>query len=195
MIRIGLTGGIASGKSLISDFFRQENIIVLDADMIYKNLLYTNQVMRTKIIKEFSLDEIDLKELAKKVFANPHELKKLNRITHPFVIRAFKEQLTRYEEKEKYIVLDIPLLFEANMEDFCDYIICVYTNEEEQLKRLVERNNLSREEAKKRIDSQWPLKEKCAKSHYVIDNSFEKSFTKQQFIDIFKKIKEEENVN
>jgi len=86
MIRIGLTGGIASGKSLISDFFKEKNIIVLDADMIYKNLLYTNQVMRTKILKEFSLNEIDLKQLAKKVFSNPQDLKKLNKITHPFVI-------------------------------------------------------------------------------------------------------------
>lgn len=195
MIRIGLTGGIASGKSLVSDFFKQENIVVLDADMIYKNLLYTNQVMRTKIIKEFSLDEINLKELAKKVFADPNELKKLNRISHPFVIRAFKEQLTRYKATEKFIVLDIPLLFEANMEDFCDYIICVYTTEEVQLKRLIERNDLSVEAAKKRIESQWPLKDKCEKSDYVIDNSFEKSFTKEQFIDIFKKIKEDKNVN
>lgn len=195
MKRIGLTGGIASGKSLISEYFQENNILVLDADRIYKNLINTNVVMATEIKKAFNLEKIDFQKLSEIVFDNKKLLKKLNRITHPFVIRAFKEQLNKLEKSEALVVLDIPLLFEAKMEDFCDQIICVYVNEATQIERLMKRNNISEAEAKKRIDSQMPLIDKCKMSDYTIDNSHHKDFTKKQFDEIFQKIKEKKDVN
>jgi len=195
MKRIGLTGGIASGKSLISEYFQENNILVLDADRIYKNLINTNVVMATEIKKAFNLEKIDFQKLSEIVFDNKKLLKKLNRITHPFVIRAFKEQLNKLEKTEAIVVLDIPLLFEARMEDFCDQIICVYVDETTQIERLMKRNNISETEAKKRINSQMPLIDKCKMSDYTIDNSHHKDFTKKQFDEIFQKIKEKKDVN
>jgi dephospho-CoA kinase len=190
MKRIGLTGGIASGKSLVSGFFEDENVTVLDADKIYKNLLKTNKVLFNEVKKSFGLDEVNLKILAEIVFNDEKKLKQLNKITHPFVIRSFTEQLKRLSRTEKLVVLDIPLLFEAKMEDFCDEIICVYVDEKVQLERLVERNKISVQEASKRIKSQMSLSEKCGLSDYVIDNSLDTDNTYNQFIKIYHKIKE-----
>jgi dephospho-CoA kinase len=190
MKRIGLTGGIASGKSLISNFFEEKNVIVLDADKIYKNLLKTNKILYNEIKKEFNFKELDLQQLANIVFNDETKLNRLNKITHPFVIRSFTEQLKKLARTEKLIVLDIPLLFEAKMEDFCDEVICVYVDEEIQKQRLVERNKLSEEEALNRIKSQMPLSEKCKLSDYVIDNSQDIKYAYEQFEQIFQKIKE-----
>ena len=195
MVKIGLTGGIATGKSLVSGYFQDENIVVLDADAIYKNLLKTNKVLYNEIKKSFNLKEVDFKALGKIVFSDESQLKKLNKITHPYVIKVFSDQLKRLENQEKIVVLDIPLLYEAKMENFCDRIICVYTEYETQISRLQNRNNLTRDEAKKRIDSQESLTEKCKKSDYVIDNSFDTETTFRQFQKIFKEIKEIANVS
>jgi len=195
MKRIGLTGGIASGKSLVSGFFEDENVTVLDADKIYKNLLKTNKVLYNEVKKSFGLDEVNLKILAEIVFNDERKLKQLNKITHPFVIRSFTEQLKRLSRTEKLVVLDIPLLFEAKMEDFCDEIICVYVDEKVQLERLVERNKISVQEASKRIKSQMSLSEKCKLSDYVIDNSLDTDNTYNQFIKIYHKIKESIDVS
>ena len=195
MKRIGLTGGIASGKSLVSGFFEDENVTVLDADKIYKNLLKTNKVLYNEVKKSFGLDEVNLKILAEIVFNDERKLKQLNTITHPFVIRSFTEQLKRLSRTEKLVVLDIPLLFEAKMEDFCDEIICVYVDEKVQLERLVERNKISVQEASKRIKSQMSLSEKCKLSDYVIDNSLDTDNTYNQFIKIYHKIKESIDVS
>ena len=192
---IGLTGGIASGKSLVSGFFEAMDIIVLDADKIYKNLLKTNKLLYNEIKKEFGFNEINFKLLADIVFNDEVKMKKLNKITHPYVIRSFREQINRLIKTEKLIVLDIPLLYEAKMEDFCDEIICVYVDSETQIKRLKERDKISLDEALKKINSQMPLEEKVKYSDYIIDNSYTEESTFEQFKQIFQKIKESIDVN
>jgi len=194
MIRIGLTGGIASGKSLVSSYFQELDIPILDADKIYKNLLKTNKLLYNEIKKTFNLEDFTLKQLGEIVFDDQTKLKTLNKIAHPYVIRYFAEQLEKMAKTEKFVVLDIPLLFEAKMESYCDVIICVYVDEIIQIERLMKRNNLLKEEALKRINSQMPLSEKCKISDYVIDNSQERDYTYQQFTEIFNKIKENKNV-
>ncbi len=194
MIRIGLTGGIASGKSLVSSYFQELDIPILDADKIYKNLLKTNKLLYNEIKKTFNLEDFTLKQLGEIVFDDQTKLKTLNKIAHPYVIRYFAEQLKKMAKTEKFVVLDIPLLFEAKMESYCDVIICVYVDEIIQIERLMKRNNLLKEEALKRINSQMPLSEKCKISDYVIDNSQERDYTYQQFTEIFNKIKENKNV-
>lgn len=194
MIRIGLTGGIASGKSLVSSYFQELDIPILDADKIYKNLLKTNKLLYNEIKKTFNLEDFTLKQLGEIVFDDQIKLKTLNKIAHPYVIRYFAEQLKKMAKTEKFVVLDIPLLFEAKMENYCDVIICVYVDEIIQIERLMKRNNLLKEEALKRINSQMPLSEKCKISDYVIDNSQERDYTYQQFTEIFNKIKENKNV-
>ncbi|MFA7075513.1 MAG: dephospho-CoA kinase [Candidatus Izemoplasmatales bacterium] len=190
MKKIGLTGGIASGKSLISGYFKTENVIVLDADKIYKNLLKTNKILYNEIKEEFNLEELDLTILSEIVFNDQLKLNRLNEITHPFVMNVFTEELDKLEKTEKLVVLDIPLLYEAKMKSFCDEIICVYIDEKIQLERLIKRNKLSTEEALKRINSQMPLSKKSKMSKYVIDNSGDKESTYLQFQRIYQKIKE-----
>lgn len=191
MKRIGLTGGIASGKSLISQYFQDRDILILDADKIYKNLLKTNNLLYNELKKAFHLKELDLQELAGIVFNDKEKLSLLNQIAHPYVIQAFSEQLKRLEKTEEMVVLDIPLLYEAKMETFCDQIICVYVDKETQIARLMERDNLSEEDAMKRIESQMSLDEKCLKSDYVIDNSKDFDYTYKQFKEIYQKLRED----
>lgn len=190
MKRIGLTGGIASGKSLISQYFQDRDILILDADKIYKNLLKTNNLLYNELKKAFHLKELDLQELAGIVFNDKEKLSLLNQIAHPYVIQAFSEQLKRLEKTEEMVVLDIPLLYEAKMEPFCDQIICVYVDKKTQIARLMERDNLSAEDAMKRIESQMSLDEKCLKSDYVIDNSKDFDYTYKQFKEIYQKLRE-----
>ncbi len=178
---IGLTGGIASGKSLVSRFFEKENVVVLDADKIYKNLLKRNKIMYNEIKNAFSLTELDLNTLSNIVFNDEQKLKILNSIAHPYVKKAMLKRIQRLKKTEKLIVLDIPLLFEAKMENLCDQIICVYSEEKVQLERLLKENDLSLDSALKRINSQMPLTDKCTLSDYVIDNSFDIDNTYRQF--------------
>ncbi|MDY0139312.1 MAG: dephospho-CoA kinase [Candidatus Izemoplasmatales bacterium] len=195
MIKIGLTGGIASGKSLVSGFFEDEGIIVLDADKIYKNLLKTNELLYNEIKNAFNLKDLDLTILANIVFNNQDKIKLLNSIAHPYVKEEYIKLLKEFERSEKLVVLDIPLLYEAKMESYCDLIICVYIDEEIQIERLIERDSFSVEDAKKRIASQMSLSEKCEISDYVIDNSKSREFSYYQFNKILNLIKEKIDVN
>lgn len=192
---IGLTGGIASGKSLVSDWFTKAHIKVIDADNVYKTLLKTNDNLYNEITDAFNLkknneNRLNFKHLARIVFNDKDKLERLNNISHPYVINKVEQLIVKYkEESEKIIVLDVPLLFEANMEYLCDKIICVYIDRETQIERLMNRSNLEREVAIKRIDSQIDLEEKKAKADYVIDNSFSRDNSFLQFKQILANIK------
>lgn len=192
---IGVTGGIASGKSLISDWFEKAQIKVIDADKVYRSLIKTHKKMLKEIITAFNLKQnanqpLDLKELGHIVFNSKKEMIKLNKITHPYVIEMMEEQIEDHRlNEESIIVLDVPLLFEAKMEKYCDSIICVYTDKETQIDRLRKRGHLTREAAIQRIDSQMSLEIKKEKSDYVIDNSYSKDHSYSQFTQILAKIK------
>jgi len=197
MKTIGLTGGIASGKTLISDWFEKVNIEVIDADKVYKALIKTNKNLYQEIVDTFSLDyqedqTLDFRRLARIVFNDKDKLKKLNEITHPYVIREMERLIAYFNEKgEDILILDIPLLYEAKMEKYCDNIICVYTDRETQIDRLMKRGYLERKTAEKRIDAQMSLKEKKEKADFVIDNSSSRDNSYQQFKHILAQIKSE----
>ncbi|MFO7970039.1 MAG: dephospho-CoA kinase [Candidatus Izemoplasmatales bacterium] len=192
---IGLTGGIASGKSLVSDWFRKVHIKVIDADSVYKNLLKVDNNLYNEVTNAFNLEKnennrLDFKLLARIVFNDKSKLELLNKITHPYVIKKIEEMITEYKQKgEDIIILAVPLLFEAKMEYLCDKIICVYLDRETQIERLLNRSNLDREVALKRIESQMDLNQKKAKADYVIDNSYSRDNSYLQFIQILAKIK------
>jgi len=192
---IGLTGGIASGKSLVSDWFRKVHIKVIDADSVYKNLLKVDNNLYNEVTNAFKLEKnennrLDFKLLARIVFNDKSKLESLNKITHPYVIKKIEEMISEYKQKgEDIIILAVPLLFEAKMEYLCDKIICVYLDCETQIERLMNRSNLDREVALKRIESQMDLNQKKAKADYVIDNSYSRDNSYLQFIRILAKIK------
>lgn len=195
MIVIGVTGGIASGKSLVSDWFKQSHIKVLDADRIYKHLMQTNENLYKDVIQAFDLEEnpsktMDFKALGRIVFNDLSKLKTLNAITHPYVIQAFERLIDEARQSHlDLLVLDVPLLFEAGMETMCQAVICVYADRESQIERLMKRGHLDRQTAIQRIDSQMSMEEKKDKADYVIDNSWSKDATYEQFREILVKLK------
>ncbi|MFW5889021.1 MAG: dephospho-CoA kinase [Bacillota bacterium] len=192
---IGLTGGIASGKSLVSDWFRKVHIKVIDADSVYKSLLKEDDYLYSEVINAFNLDKnknnrLDFKALARIVFNDKTKLKLLNKITHPYVIKKIEQIISEYKAKKfEIVILTVPLLFEAKMEYLCDKIICVWVDRETQIERLMKRSNLEREVAIKRIESQMDLNEKRVKADYVIDNSLSRDNSYLQFMQILAKIK------
>lgn len=192
---IGVTGGIASGKSLVSDWFEKALIKVIDADKVYRSLIENNQNMLKDISQTFNLvikdkQGYDFKALGELVFSNPKELVKLNKITHPYVIESVKRSIEVFRENnEAFIVLDVPLLYEAGMDSLCDQVICVYIKKEVQIDRLVKRSNLTKEDAIKRIESQMDLEVKKEKADFIIDNSFTKDHTYTQFTHVLSNIK------
>ncbi|XP_061392477.1 dephospho-CoA kinase [Musca vetustissima] len=179
MFIVAITGGIATGKSTVSKVFQDNGIPVIDADKIARQIVEPGTPCWHKIKEVFGDEvflptrEINRAALGKAIF-NDKELRgKLNKITHPVIHRTiFKEVFKHFMTGKAWIVLDLPLLFETGiLMDFIHKIICVTCDPDKQLKRLIERSELSEEDAKKRIDSQMPLEKKCEKSHFVIDNN------------------------
>ncbi|MFQ3542534.1 dephospho-CoA kinase [Halobacillus rhizosphaerae] len=183
-IVIGLTGSIASGKSTISQMFGDFNIPVVDADLISREVVEPGQPAYQKIIEAFGREvlredlTIDRKKLGRIVFAEADKRKQLNAIVHPEVRKEMVRKREQLKEEYKAVVLDIPLLFESQLEDYADRTLVVFVDENTQLNRLMERDESSIEEAKQRIASQIPVQKKAEMADAVINNngSVEESF-------------------
>ncbi|OAT74255.1 dephospho-CoA kinase [Parageobacillus thermoglucosidasius] len=193
-LTIGLTGGIASGKSTVTKMIRELGIPVIDADQIARDVVKMGEEAYKQIIQTFGQDilqengEIDRTKLGAIVFHNEQERKKLNAIVHPVVRRRMLAEKEAYVQKgAQTVVLDIPLLFESELTHLVDKIIVVYVDDDVQLERLMKRNGFSKEEALARIRAQMPLREKVKKADAVIDNNGTIEETKQQLLQIFKR--------
>ncbi|KFZ41704.1 dephospho-CoA kinase [Anoxybacillus flavithermus] len=178
MLTIGLTGGIASGKSTVAAMFRDLHIPVIDADEIAHRVTAIDGEAYHLIVETFGSDildsngAIDRRKLGAIVFHDEQKRKQLNAIVHPLVRKHMLQQKEQYaKQKEKAVVLDIPLLFESKLEHLVDRILVVYVDEQTQLHRLCERNGFSVEEARARMKAQMPLEEKRKKADAVIDNN------------------------
>jgi dephospho-CoA kinase len=136
---------------------------------------------------------INRKKLAEIVFSNPLELKKLNQITHPKIFEKLKEKIKNYTEKDIVVVV-IPLLIETGTQDFVDEVWVVVASEENQIKRLIERDNMSKEEAILRIKTQLPNEEKIKYAHRVIENNSTIEFLKEQVKYCFEELKKKYNI-
>lgn len=167
---IGLTGGIACGKTNLSDALRKEGVPVIDADEISRSLTAPGGEALPLIReafgeKVFDGEILNRKALGALVFSDPKALETLNAITHPLIFEKMRREM---EKHPGAVVLDVPLLFETGMDAWCDEIWCAYIPQKEQIKRLMERDHLSRRDALKRIHSQMPTLQKARKSHHVI---------------------------
>jgi len=173
-----LTGGIASGKSSVSTTLAQLGAIIIDGDEIAHHLIEPHQPAWEEIVKVFGEDillpdeSINRATLGAIVFNDPEQLLLLDRITHPRVIAQVEEELRRVKsiQPEAMVVLEIPLLYEVNMDRLCDQVWVVWVDRETQINRLMTRNGFSRDEALQRIDSQMPLDEKAQRADVIIDN-------------------------
>jgi dephospho-CoA kinase len=188
---IGLTGGIASGKSTVSNMLKEMTITVIDADVEARLAVEKGEPAYQKIVAEFGVDivltggDIDRQKLGSIIFHNAEKRQLLNSIVHPEVRKRMNDQIEAARFRgEQVIVLDIPLLFESKLTHMVEKTILVYVDREIQLKRLMERNDLSMEDAEARIKSQMPLSEKVALADAVINNNGSITETKKQVIEV-----------
>ena len=180
MIVIGLTGGILSGKSTISEMLAEKGAVIIDADKVgheaYKPYTKTWQELVAAfgkgILKEN--DEIDRKKLGDIVFNNPEALAQLNRIVHPQMHSMMKEEIERLRsEGVDVVVLEAAVLIEANWTDLVDEVWVAVAPEEVVVKRLQNRGGLSEEQARARIRSQLPIEERAKYADVIIDTDCE----------------------
>jgi dephospho-CoA kinase len=169
---IGLTGGIASGKSTASTYFKSLDIKVIDSDEIVRNLWKENNemILKAESLFGFPIKNDQDKEKIKKAMCDDKRLRlKLNEITHPFVFKEINRQLELFEN-EKMVVIDMPLLFEVSYEKKCDITCLVYVSKHIQLMRLMSRDDMLEKEAKKLINCQLSLEHKKMKADIIFDN-------------------------
>ncbi|MGG0728257.1 dephospho-CoA kinase [Bacillus paramycoides] len=190
---VGLTGGIASGKSTVSQMFREIHIPVIDADIIAREVVERGKLAYNKIVEVFGTEvlqkdgELDRPKLGSVVFYNEEKRLQLNKIVHPAVREEMNEQKEMYiKEGMQAVVLDIPLLFESKLTNLVDRVLVVAVTPNTQLERLMKRNDFSEKEATARIQSQMPLEEKVKMADEVIYNDGTIVETKTQLAAILK---------
>lgn len=191
---IGLTGAVASGKTLVATEFKRLGAKVIDADVIAREVLQPGEETCGKVVEEFGEKiltaggEIDRARLGKIVFNDCESLKRLNQLTHPEIIRRIEERIKEIVEKEtgRLIVLNAPLLIEVGLHTKMDRVVVVYADEEKLVERIVARDKIPREEALKRLACQMPLKEKIEYADHVIYNSSTREEAIEQAGRIFK---------
>lgn len=182
MKKIGLTGGIASGKSFAADYIKSKGYRVIDADLITKTLLKDETVLLEieqafpSVIKD---DTLDKKALADIIFNDASKKETLETIIHPRVYAEIRHAITLYQD-EPFVILDVPLLYETYQADLYDMVMVIYVDHPTQLKRLMARDQLTEKEALARINAQMPLSEKIEKADIVIDNTQDKQSTQKR---------------
>ena len=177
MITIGLTGGVATGKSTVAKVLRQSGVEVIGSDELAHQAILPEGQAYNQIVAEFSPrillpdGKINRRLLGEIVFKDQVARKRLEGFIHPIVIRKIKEELENYEKGgAAKVVVEVPLLFEIGLTDLFDYIWVVSSSCERQLQRILLRDRLTEVEAKERIAAQWSLKEKEKRADAVIYN-------------------------
>lgn len=174
---VGLTGGISSGKSTVSSYFKQLEIPVIDADEVARKVVEPNSQGAIEIRKAFGSDvfeedgSLNRQKLGALIFSNAENRQKLDDLLQPLIKIMILDEIEEYRQKgETMIVLDLPLLFEKHYEKLCEEIIVVYIPRELQLERLMRRNQYTKQEALSRIDSQLSIEEKRKRATVLLDN-------------------------
>lgn len=186
---LGLTGGIASGKSTVSAYLAQNGALIIDADLIARQVVAKKSSGLKQIVAKFGGEiltasgELDRKKLGKLVFSNKELLKSLTDITGPLIRAEILREIEAAKKAQvKLVVLDIPLLFETGYQTLCDKVMVVTIPSKLQLERVMKRDNLSAAEARKRIANQLPASKRNELADVLIDNSKSVAETYQQVL-------------
>lgn len=187
MIKIGLTGGIGSGKSTVSKMLIEKGFKLIDADIISRNVLIKYPEIIDKIKIEFGTGFFDWRgefrrrEFGNHIFRFPKQRKKFEDIILPYINKEIFKAIDDYEKAgEKIVILDAPTLIENNLHTYMDYIIVVWVDNNTQIIRLKNRDRLSRDEAINRLNAQLSLDKKRDYAHIIIDNNGDLLKTKEQ---------------
>lgn len=183
MIKIGVTGGIGSGKSIVCDIFRLHNIPIFDADFEAKKLNDTSLEIRNRLIYHFGNeiydnDRLNKRKFAELIFNNDENIKIANSIIHPKVADCLVEWYNNLKD-HSIAVVEAALLIEAGFHKFVDKIITVYAPEELRIERVMKRDNINRSQVESRMFNQMPDTEKIKLSDFVIYNDNQQSLIAQ----------------
>jgi dephospho-CoA kinase len=200
MLIVGLTGGIASGKSTIADMFKREGAYIIDIDKISRDVVQPGKPAWQDVVHIFGkevLNEdqtLNRKKVGDIVFSDAEKRKKLEAIIHPKINAEKLMKINEIAKKDNQaiIIIDVPLLIETDKQDTVDKVVLVYTSPQGQVERLVKRDGLSLEEARKRLASQMPIENKKKYAHYIINNEKLLEEIQKRVKEIFRELKKKE---
>ena len=187
-MNIGLTGGIATGKSTVAKLLTDRGALLIDLDRIAREVVSPGQSALGQIVQQFGQTilqpdgTLNRKQLGKIVFADPDRRKQLEAITHPAIRTVMQTRMQEFEQlyPDRLTVVDVPLLYESRLASYFSCVVVVYVPRAEQLRRLMERDKLTRKESEERLAAQMDIEEKRERANYVIDNSGSFEQTRQQ---------------
>ncbi|MCF3108036.1 dephospho-CoA kinase [Niabella sp. CC-SYL272] len=190
MLKVGITGGIGSGKTLVAAIFHTLGIPVYDADAAAKRLMNASVEIRSQLIRLFGEDtyknqQLDRGLLASKVFGDPEKLKQLNAIVHPVTIRDSQEWFAK--QSAPYAIKEAAIFFETGSDRYVDYMIGVTAPEALRIHRAMERSRITEEQVRERMKQQLDEAEKMRRCHFVIDNGGTVSLI-EQVVNLHKKL-------
>ena len=179
MLKIGLTGGIGSGKSSVSQHFKKWGAHIFDADTVAQNILNNNEIAQNEVISEFGTDvlgangKIDKSKLSRIVFQDEDNQLTLNTIIHPYVFTEIDKDfdLTLSKGENDIFVVDAALIYESGADTHMDYVIVVISHLGLRVERVLARGDLSRDEFLKRVELQWSDEEKIQMADFIILNN------------------------
>ncbi|MBD3184939.1 dephospho-CoA kinase [Candidatus Poribacteria bacterium] len=191
-IIVGLTGGIACGKTTVSEIFKELGADIINADLIGHEVLKEDKSVKDRLVATFGQNilgenrEISRYKLGNIAFDNKCHLDKINKIVHPAIIRKIQENISQKTSsiQNNILIIEAPLLIEVNLINMVDVVVVVYADEDKQIKRLNDRG-LSENEALKRIKSQMPVKDKLRYADFVIYNNDSISNTRKRVVEIW----------
>ena len=196
MLKVGLTGGIGSGKSTASKFFEKLGAFILDADKEAKNLLEKNEIVQHEVISEFGTDiinttgKVDKNKLARVAFQDVDHQRRLNSVVHPYIYDLIDKTFDKVLNDGKYAVfiIDAAMIYESDYDIHLDYIIVITAQLKNRMERALARKTLTREEILKRIEFQWPEEEKVEMADFVIHNDGSEKELNDNIKSIIKKL-------
>ncbi|PRX32647.1 dephospho-CoA kinase [Orenia metallireducens] len=193
-MKVGLTGGIASGKSTVSKYLKELGALIIDADKIAHSLMKPEKKLWQRVVEEFGekilLDNntIDRKKLGEIIFNNSKAKARLDEITHPIIIAKIEEEMEQLSQENDILIVDVPLLIEADMIDLFDEIWLVYVDQNVQVQRLMDRDKIDYQKAISKINSQMPLEEKKRYADRIISNNGTEEELKAEVMRVWQKI-------
>lgn len=195
-LKIGVTGGLASGKSTVCKIFESGGYPVIYADDVAKELLQSDKSIKEKIIAEFGKESFqnDLpnrKFLAEKVFSDPQKLRKINSIIHPPTMKKIESMMNDFLKENNIVFVESAIIFEAELENYFDNVLLVASPDDKKIERVVESGRMSKKDAEKRLANQLPDSEKKELADFVIQNNkslVELKINAEFFLKIFERM-------